>query len=111
MPVNMLNDFNFPKWADMAIREPDPKTVCNFCNSVKVGHNLVNGPGVNICDECVALCSDIIAEKHAAFRKEVISSLTTLISNSSPHTSLSEASAAANTIFDAGYRRTNENGQ
>ena len=40
--------------------EPDP--ACSFCLRIhtEVG-TLVAGPGVYICDECVALCTDLIA--------------------------------------------------
>lgn len=43
--------------------------VCSFCFHVmKDSHHMIAGPvGVSICDECVKLCSEIIAE---AKRKE-----------------------------------------
>ncbi len=38
--------------------------ICSFCGKTKdeVAH-LIAGPGVFICDECVALCVEIIAEE------------------------------------------------
>lgn len=39
---------------------------CNFCGkSQKEVKNLIAGPGCYICDECVALCNDIISEESA----------------------------------------------
>lgn len=37
--------------------------VCSFCGkSAKEVKRLINGPGVNICDECVKVCEDILKE-------------------------------------------------
>ena len=46
--------------------EPDAQIVCSFCvkPSSEVA-TMVAGPGVFICDECVALCAEIIATKPA----------------------------------------------
>lgn len=42
---------------------------CSFCGkSESMVHKLIEGPGVFICDECVALCHDLIAETSAANR-------------------------------------------
>lgn len=47
---------------------------CSFCGKRHDEVNkLIAGPDVNICDECVALCSDIVAEDRA--RKGVTRSL------------------------------------
>ncbi len=35
---------------------------CAFCGKTESQVHLVKGPGVNICDECVMLCNEIIAE-------------------------------------------------
>ena len=52
-------------------------THCSFCKKSrnKVA-NLVAGPdGLAICDQCVALMSDIIAEENDKWRKRQIKSL------------------------------------
>ena len=37
---------------------------CSFCGkSQKQVKKLIAGPGVYICDECIGLCNDIIAEE------------------------------------------------
>ena len=39
---------------------------CSFCGkSQKQVKKLIAGPGVYICDECIDLCNDIIAEELA----------------------------------------------
>ena len=39
---------------------------CSFCGkSQKQVRKLIAGPGVYICDECIALCNEIIAEELA----------------------------------------------
>lgn len=44
---------------------------CNFCSkSQKQVIQLIAGPGVYICDECVELCNEIIEERMATEQKE-----------------------------------------
>jgi len=39
--------------------------LCSFCGkSQGEVKKLIAGPGVYICDECIELCNDIIAEEH-----------------------------------------------
>lgn len=55
--------------------EQSAKLVCSFCgNSQDEVRKLIAGPrGVYICDSCIDLCNDIIAEEtgvgHASFRR------------------------------------------
>ena len=38
---------------------------CSFCGKSQVDvQRLIAGPDVYICDECVGLCNDIIAQEH-----------------------------------------------
>ncbi len=55
----------------MTNREQLP--TCSFCLKAypDVG-TLVAGPGVYICDECVALCSELIASKPKPNRREPV---------------------------------------
>ena len=40
------------------------RSVCSFCGkSQKEVKKLIAGPTVYICDECIGLCNDIIAEE------------------------------------------------
>jgi hypothetical protein len=46
-----------PKFIDGTLR-------CSFCGKRKGQcHKLIAGPGVYICNECVALCDDILASE------------------------------------------------
>jgi hypothetical protein len=46
--------------------EPDAGIVCSFClKPTSEVAKMVAGPGVFICDECVALCGEIIATELA----------------------------------------------
>ncbi|MBI3178597.1 MAG: ATP-dependent Clp protease ATP-binding subunit ClpX [Deltaproteobacteria bacterium] len=48
----------------MAKREHGGSLVCSFCGkSQKEVKKLIAGPTVYICDECIGLCNDIIAEE------------------------------------------------
>jgi hypothetical protein len=51
-----------PKWIDGSSK-------CSFCGKAKseVG-SLIAGPGVYICNECVGLCNEIIAEEQMPAR-------------------------------------------
>ena len=41
--------------------------VCSFCGKASTEvEKLIAGPGVNICNECVALCDDIVRESRTA---------------------------------------------
>ena len=54
---------------EKATGSPDvqPLLRCTFCRkSQKEVKRLITGPGVNICDECVGICLDIIAEDEHA---------------------------------------------
>ena len=45
---------------------------CSFCNrSAKEVGTLVAGAGVFICNDCVALCVDVIANKPAGSKRDV----------------------------------------
>ncbi len=51
---------------EMAAAEPEAVIICSFCQkpTSDVG-TMVAGPGVFICDECVALCVELIETKQA----------------------------------------------
>jgi DnaJ-class molecular chaperone len=47
--------------SERTITTPD---VCSWCAKNETeGVTIVNGPGVSICDECIALCATILAER------------------------------------------------
>lgn len=51
-----------------ALCDPEgPKGPCSFCGkSLKKVASMIEGPGTFICDECVGLCNEILAEKARA---------------------------------------------
>jgi ATP-dependent protease Clp ATPase subunit len=49
-----------------AERKPPDEEHCSFCSRPKTDvARLVTGPTVHICNECIALCEDILAEDTA----------------------------------------------
>jgi hypothetical protein len=45
----------------MSVAEPRDLLRCSFCDkSQQKVRKLIAGPGVYVCDECVALCNEII---------------------------------------------------
>ena len=49
----------------MKKREDDSNLSCSFCGkSQREVKKLIAGPTVYICDECIELCNDIIAEEY-----------------------------------------------
>ena len=52
-------------------KEHGGSLVCSFCGkSQKEVRKLIAGPTVYICDECIGLCNDIIAEEFEAEEAE-----------------------------------------
>ena len=48
----------------MAGKNSDDRIKCSFCGKPQeVVKKIIAGPGVYICDECIALCQDIIEEE------------------------------------------------
>ncbi len=101
MPVNPFIEY----WRQMPQREPDPKTVCNFCKQVTAEDKLITGPGVNICAECVDLCNEIIADRQAEYRKKAIEEMATVLCEKEETLPAERAIVMATSIFDAGYRK------
>lgn len=45
------------------MRDDQPELRCSFCNKEqRFVRKLIAGPNVYICDECVAICVDLVAE-------------------------------------------------
>ena len=52
-------------------REGGPKLYCSFCGkSQEVVKKLVAGPDVYICDECIELCNEIVADEQDSALEE-----------------------------------------
>lgn len=92
------------KWQmDFSEYAPDPKTVCAFCKGSFAAEHLIRGPnGLNICLNCVSLCTEIAAEREAKFRedavKEMLAIEQVLGDGYQPDTLMYQ-------LYDAGYRK------
>lgn len=94
-------------WRQIPQREPDPKTVCNFCKQVTSGDKMIAGPGVNICTECVDLCNEIFADRRTEYRNTAIEDIAQTLCTVEETLTVERAKALAVGIFDAGYRKDN----
>jgi ATP-dependent Clp protease ATP-binding subunit ClpX len=53
-------------------KDPRDTLFCSFCGKSQTqSRRLIAGPNVYICDECVALCNDIVAEENERDRRAV----------------------------------------
>ncbi|OHY45634.1 ClpX C4-type zinc finger protein [Enterobacter roggenkampii] len=95
------------KWQQIPQREPDPKTVCNFCKQITAEDRLISGPGVNICMECVDLCNEIFSERRVEYRSKTIEDIVQTLCTTEETLTEEKAITLASGIFDAGYRKDN----
>ncbi|EAY2231342.1 hypothetical protein B4995_12720 [Salmonella enterica] len=93
------------KWQQMPRREPDPKTVCNFCKQITREDKLIVGPGLNICMECVDVCNEIVAKRQTKYRKKTIEEMARDLCVADETLTADKAITLASSIFDAGYRK------
>ncbi|HCQ9065354.1 TPA: hypothetical protein OMI80_000031 [Klebsiella pneumoniae] len=101
----MANYSNINMWRQIPQREADPRTVCNFCKQIVSEQDLIAGPSVNICSECVDLCNEIIADRQAEYRAKAIEEMVLTLSKCEPKLTTEHAISFASSIFDAGYRK------
>ena len=101
MPVNPCIEY----WRQMPQREPDPKTVCNFCKQVIAEDNLIAGHGVNICNECVELCSEISTYRQRERIKGAITEIAALLRAKEQTLTNERAIVMATSILDTGYHK------
>lgn len=92
-------------WLELPEAKADPKTVCNFCKNAMAESQLIRGPGINICVECVDLCNDIIADRQAEYRKKIIEEMAKTLCECDTALVAEKAIVLASSIFDAGYRK------
>ncbi|MGE4606607.1 MAG: ClpX C4-type zinc finger protein, partial [Myxococcota bacterium] len=60
----------------MKKRDDDANLSCSFCGkSQREVKKLIAGPTVYICDECIELCNDIIAEEYSQEEQATTTSL------------------------------------
>ncbi|MCB5313588.1 ClpX C4-type zinc finger protein [Yersinia intermedia] len=66
---------------------------------------IITGQAVNICNECVGLCNEILDEEELAHKNAAITDIVS-IQSALPDSYQPEDVAAA--IYDAGYRKPKE---
>jgi hypothetical protein len=52
---------------------------CSFCGCPDQHRAMVNGPGIRICEECVALSADILKADHEAAARDSLSGVGRLL--------------------------------
>ena len=68
---------------------------CSFCGKSRDEvRKLIAGPTVYICDECVNLCNDIIAEDWEEAKEEISSKLKKPLGNQTPLGSIRRGAGA-----------------
>lgn len=56
----------YPYRPPPATRRPERPLDCSFCGkNERVVAIMIRGPVVQICDECIALCNELVAELNA----------------------------------------------
>ncbi|EPW9633177.1 ClpX C4-type zinc finger protein [Yersinia enterocolitica] len=100
MANNIKIDF-----AEWKFKEAAPGITCSFCKKHESEVRIITGPAVNICNECVGLCNEILDEEELARKNAAITDIVG-IQSALPDSYQPEDVAAA--IYDAGYRKPKE---
>ncbi|CNC98726.1 ATP-dependent protease ATP-binding subunit ClpX [Yersinia frederiksenii] len=98
----MAMKIDFAKWK---VEELQPGVACSFCKKPESEVRIITGPEVNICNECVGLCNEILDEEELARKNAAITDIVS-IQSALPDSYQPEDVAAA--IYDAGYRKPKE---
>lgn len=92
------------KWqTDFSEYKPDPKTVCAFCKYSFATEQLITGPdSLNICLNCVSLCTEMAAEREAEFREKAVKEMMAIEQVMEDGY---QPDALMQALYDAGYRK------
>ncbi|ELI7925052.1 hypothetical protein RSE70_004391 [Yersinia enterocolitica] len=93
---------DFAKWK---VEELPPGVTCSFCQKPESEVRVITGPAVNICNECVGLCSEILDEEELERRNSAIEDILNIqngLGDSYQPVDVAEA------IYNAGYRKPKE---
>lgn len=93
---------DFAKWK---VEELPAGVTCSFCKKPESEVRIITGPEVNICNECVGLCNEILDGEELARKNAAITDIVS-IQSALPDSYQPEDVAAA--IYDAGYRKPKE---
>ncbi|MHA3605053.1 ClpX C4-type zinc finger protein [Yersinia enterocolitica] len=101
----MAMKIDFAKWK---VEELPPGVTCSFCQKPESEVRVITGPAVNICNECVSLCNQILDEEEAERRKTAIDDLLSIYFAGSGDVGNDLDRKAMADIYDAGYRKPEE---
>lgn len=87
------------------VEELPPEVACSFCNKTESEVRIITGPAVNICNECVGLCNEILDDDELARKNTVI---TDIVSIQSALPDSYQSVDVAEAIYNAGYRKPKE---
>lgn len=87
------------------VEELPPEVTCSFCKKPESEVRIITGPAVNICNECVSLCNEILDEEELAHKNAAI---TDIVSIQSALPDSYQPVDVAEAIYSAGYRKPKE---
>ena len=99
MANNIKIDF-----AEWKFKEAAPEPSCSFCKKPESEVRIITGPEVNICNECVDLCNEILDEEELARKNAAI---TDIVNIQSALPDSYQSVDVAEAIYNAGYRKPN----
>ncbi|CFQ96603.1 ClpX C4-type zinc finger protein [Yersinia frederiksenii] len=98
----MAMNLDFVKYK---VEELPPEPSCSFCKKPESEVRIITGPEVNICNECVGLCNEILDEEELV-RKNI--AITDIVSIQSALPDSYQPVDVAEAIYNAGYRKPKE---
>ncbi|WP_373368416.1 ClpX C4-type zinc finger protein [Yersinia kristensenii] len=90
------------------VEELPPESTCSFCKKPESEVRIITGPAVNICNECVRLCNEILSEEEAARRKAAVDDLLSIYFSDGVDVGSDLDRKGMEDIYDAGYRKPKE---
>lgn len=99
MAMNYTASLYFAKYKN---EELPPEVLCSFCKKPESEVRLITGPSVNICNECVSLCNEILDDEELARRNAAITDILNIQSGLDDNYQPIDVAEA---IYNAGYRK------
>ncbi|HDL6968826.1 TPA: hypothetical protein PXM11_004345 [Yersinia enterocolitica] len=98
---------DFAKWK---VEELPAGVTCSFCKKPESEVRIITGPEVNICNECVGLCNEILDEEEAERRKSTVDDLLSIYFSDGAGVDVGNDwdRKGMEAIYDAGYRKPKE---
>ncbi|WP_072081870.1 ClpX C4-type zinc finger protein [Yersinia proxima] len=105
MANNIKIDF-----AEWKVEELPPGITCSFCKKHESEVRVITGPEVNICNECVGLCNEILEGEEAERRKATVDDLLSIYFSDVKGVDVGNDwdRKGMEAIYDAGYRKPKE---